>query len=232
MPKRWIDQLWERHYQQPQLSRTVEIVRQITAHNAFTPAFQHFRFYADGTESGSSPYGGAAEDANVTVDVSSGDVQIQLRLMIEETGGDTNGSSSDNWALLYDIDGAATFAGIYGATHELEHDAGSTLTDDAATTNRATNGLTDGAGTFVAGRQETNGQINNHQITAGDYTEHVYGLLVLAANVNNGTTLDFEFALNGGSPGMTNNVTPRITIVKSAPSASPSLEPSKIVRSW
>ena len=230
---RWIDRLWERHYQRPPLSRTVEIVLGIKAtHNPFTPVFNAFRFYADGTESGSSPLGN--QDQNITVDVSSGNQQVHLRVRIDETGGDSSGSGNDDWVLESQKNGSGGFVSIDGSQAGLTMDTGSSLTNNGATTNRATNGISDGPGSFVAGIQKEgdSGQILDYQLTAGNFTEHVFAMLLTAASLNNGDFFDFRVTLNGGTPGMTNNVTPRITIVKSAPSASPKLEPSKIVRSW
>lgn len=91
-------------------------------------------------------------------------------------------------------------------------ESASALTDGAATTNRATNGISDpGAGVFVVGVQEANdGLIANHQLTGGDFTEHVWGLTLIAADLADADTLDFRLLLNG-SP-ITATVTPRITV--------------------
>lgn len=180
---------------------------------SFTPAFDAWRFYADGTESGSSPYGGAAQDANVSVNVGSGNVQIHLRARIQETGG-AAGATTDDWGLEYQVGGSGPWTAITAASSRVRSDTGSSLTDGSATTNRGTNGITDGTGSFVAGEQEeANGVIENSQLTASNFTEHVWALLVIAADNSNAETLDFRITLNGGSPGMTNSVAPRITIV-------------------
>ena len=185
-------------------------------HDVFNAQVHVFRFYADGTESRSSPYGGAAENANVNVDVSSGDVQIHLRVGIQENGaGSASGAATDDWGVqcTSSVSGAFT---VTGSSTRVKADTGSSLTDGAATTNRATNGITDGGGTFVAGEQEeTNGVIEDHQLTADNFTEHVYAFLVVAADVVNAETLDFAITLNGSTTAsITNSVTPRITITK------------------
>lgn len=185
-------------------------------HDVFNAQVHVFRFYADGTESGSSPYGGAAENANVNVDVSSGNVQIHLRVGIQENGaGSASGAATDDWGVQCTSSVAGAFT-VTGSSTRVKADTGSSLTDGAATTNRATNGISDGAGTFVAGEQEeTNGVIEDHQLTADNFTEHVYAFLVVAADVANAETLDFAITLNGSTTAsITNSVTPRITITK------------------
>jgi hypothetical protein len=89
---------------------------------------------------------------------------------------------------------------------------GSSLTDGAATTNRATNGIGDpGTGSFVAGEQEVgNGLIENRQLTAGNFTEHVWALTLVAADLANADTLEFRVLLNGAP--ITAGVTPQITV--------------------
>ena len=104
-------------------------------------------------------------------------------------------------------------AAISFAQYELDL-ATQQLTEAAATTNRATEGISDGSGSFVAGQQDTeDGVILNHQLTASNFTEHVFALKIIAADVAPTDTLDFRLALNGGSPGMTNTVEPTITVV-------------------
>lgn len=184
--------------------------------NTFTPNANAFRFYQDGTESGSTPL--AAENTNITVDVDPGNQQVHLRYLVQETGA-ASGATTDDYRLQVDSNGAGTWAiTVNGATAKVQCDTASSLTDGGATTNRATNGITDGTGSFVAGEQEeANGTLEDHQLTASNFTEHVWGLLIIAADVSNNETLDFRMTLNGGSPGMTNGVTPRITIQKTPP---------------
>jgi hypothetical protein len=182
----------------------------------FTPAFDAFRFYNDGSESGSSPW--AAQSTNISVRCGAGDRKVHLRVRIQETGG-AAGASTDDWQLQYSKNGGA-YTNVTASSSNVRADTGSSLTDGSATTNRATNGITDGTGSFVAGVQEEgDGQIADHQLTASNFTEHVFALMLVAADLANGDTLDFRISLNGGSPGMTNSVTPRITVNKGTPSA-------------
>lgn len=176
-------------------------------HAAFTPAVDRFRFYADGTESGSTPE--AAENTNVSVAVDS-NRKIHLRYRIQETGG-ASGATTDDYGLEFSRNGGA-FTAVTASSSFVQADTASGLTDGAATTNRATDGIADGTGSFVAGEQEEgNGVIEDHQLTANNFTEHVWALLLIAADLGDGDTLDFRVTLNGGTPGMTNSVTPRIT---------------------
>lgn len=179
----------------------------------FTPVVQAFRFYDDDAgEATSTPL--ANQDTNVTINVDSGNVPFQLRYRIQATTA-VAGSSSDDYALQASVNGGA-FATVTTSTADVIASA-SGLTNDGATTNRATNGLTDGTGSFVAGEQCTDGTLDNFALTASNFTEIVYGGTVVAADVEDGDTIDFRASLNGGTPGMTNSVTPRITVQKSLP---------------
>jgi hypothetical protein len=94
----------------------------------------------------------------------------------------------------------------------------SNLTDGAATTNRASSGITDGTGSFVASKVSEDGLLDNFQITASNFTEALYSMTLVSANLSNGDTLDFRVLRNGAVVN-TYSATPRITIVKSANSA-------------
>lgn len=181
----------------------------------FTPVVQAYRFYADGTEDGSSPL--AAQDTDVSV-LTDTNQKVHLRYLIQETGG-AAGATTDDYQLQYSKNSGA-FTNVTASSTNVQADTGSSLTDAGATTNRATNGISDGTGSFVAGQQEEgDGQIANHQLTASNFTEHVWAVLLIAADVANGNTLDFRVTLNGGSPGMTNSVVPTITITKTPTTA-------------
>ncbi len=176
---------------------------------AFTPDADAFRFYDDGTESGSVAK--AAQDTNINLD-STGDPQVHLRYRVQEIGG-LSGLSTDDWRLQRSKNGG-TFFNVTGGGDDVLIDSASSLTEGAATTNRASEGISDGTGSFVVGEQkETNSLISNHQITANNFTEHVFALKVIDADLTAGDEIDFRMTLNGGTPGMANSVTPRITIV-------------------
>lgn len=150
--------------------------------NMFTPHLRRFRFYDDsGGEAGSSQL--AAEDTNISVDVTSGDVDIQYRVLIEETG-NAAGSTMDDWTVQTNKNGAGVVdlsatdpgSGIHGTN------AG--LTNDAATTDRGTDPISNpGAGSFVAGEQSNDGVVDDMELTALNFTEHVWGIRLVSANL-------------------------------------------------
>lgn len=175
--------------------------------DVFTPEVDAFRFYSDGTESGSSPK--AAQDIDITLDAT-GDAQFHLRYRVQETGG-LSGASTDDYALQVNKNSGG-FVAVTASSSDVQSDTASSLTADGATTNRGTNGITDGTGSFVAGEQEeTNGVIEDRQLTADNFTEHVWACKLIDTDLGDGDTLDFRVTLNAGSPGMTNSVTPRLS---------------------
>lgn len=179
--------------------------------STFTPLVDKFRFYEDGTESGSSP--AANEDTNISGRNVNSDSKIHVRYRIQESGG-KSGNAGDDWNLQYQIDGGG-FTNVTTTSTGVKVDTGSSLTDGSATTNRATNGITDGTGSFVASQQEEgDGQITNFQLTASNFTEAVWAVTLVSAGLTNGNVIQFRVSLNGGSPGVTNSVTPQITVSK------------------
>lgn len=178
-------------------------------HAAFTPVVNAFRFYNDdGDEDGSTPI--ANENTNITVDVSAGDVRFHLRYLVQETGG-VSGATTDDYVPEWSKNSGAYSTAANGVDSALT----SFWVSSMATTDRATNGISGGTGSFIAGiADEGPAQILDYQLTASNFTEHVYVFEAVSASVNNGDTFDFRLTLNGGAPGMTNNVTPRVTITK------------------
>ncbi len=185
---------------------TIAVVGPVIEPNAF-------RLYDDGTESGSSPK--AAQDVNIELD-STGDAQFHLRYRFQNN---TNVSMStlDDYRLEVSKNGGS-FATVTASSSNVQSDTASGLTDGAATTNRATDGIADGTGSFNAGEQEeTNGVIEDLRILFADFTEVVWGCKLIDADVSDTDTLDFRvaYASGGGGfgdPGMLNSVTPRITV--------------------
>ena len=173
----------------------------------FDPEFTAWRFYDDDAgEAASAPLEAEDTDHTLTVDA---DTSIQLRMAIQNN--DAAGST-DDYRLDYDKNsvGFAILTTSDTGTGILAATAG--LTNDNATTDRATNGITDGSGTFDAHVQITDG-IGNATLGASNWTETVYGVRFISANVANNDTFDFEF----GRPNvMVNTVVPRITISKAA----------------
>jgi hypothetical protein len=188
----------------------------LCGHDEFAPDITHFRFYEDGTEAGSSP--AAGEDVNVTGRGVDSDSQIQLRLLMDELGaGDIGGNAIDDYDLQYRVNGGGSWITPTGATNRVRMDSGSFLTDGGATTNRGTDGLTDGAGSFVASEQMvSDAELANFELTANNFTEMVWGLLLVSADFSDGDFIEFRLRYNAGNPGMDNTQVPRITVTKTA----------------
>ncbi len=87
----------------------------------------------------------------------------------------------------------------------------SQLTDGAVTTDRSTGITNPGSGSFVAGEQESNnGLIEDHRLTGDNFTEHVFALKLISADLVDTNTLGFRLLLNGST--ITNAFEPVITI--------------------
>jgi len=174
----------------------------------FTPDLKAFRFYDDDAgEAASTAL--AAQDIDISPNVDS-DTSIQLRLRVDETGA-VAGAGTDDYQLQYDKNSG-------GFVNLTTTDTGTGiravlagLTNDAVTTNRASEGISDGSGSFVAGEQSSDGLIDDRQLTASNFTEHVYGVEFVSSNVANNDTFDFELST---PVGIVNTETPRATIVK------------------
>lgn len=180
------------------------------------PAFTQraFRFYEDGSESGSSAVD--SQDTNINR-LTDSDSNLALRLSVQETA-NSGGASTDDWQLQYSKNGGAYTDVTTSSSNVKGYNSGS-LTDAGATTNRATNGISDpGTGSFVAGLISEDGLLDNHQLTAANYTEHLFSLTIVAADTAAGDTLDFRILYKGAATNMTYSVTPRITVTKTGPS--------------
>ncbi len=177
----------------------------------------HYRFYAgDGDETNSTAK--ELEDTAHTLTVDTDQI-IQVRMVIEnQTAAD--GSTMDDYQIQYeknatggDID-VPTSDGGAGISSDT---AG--LTNDNATVERVTDGLTGGGGSFVAGEQSTDGLIDNMQLTGSNYTEHVWGIKFYTANMANNDTFDFTY--NVGGKVADAHATMRIIISKTPPVGGP-----------
>lgn len=181
-------------------------------HNPFTPALGAVRFYQDGTESGSTPY--AAQDTNYTLTVTA-NTKFHYRAVLTETGGNTSGATTDDWQIQYSKNSGA-YTNITGSSSNIRATTSASVSDGGATTDRATNGLTNPVGqTFQAGIIEaSDGVIADYQLNSNQFTELLYVLEVVYADVANNDTFDFRVTFNGGTPGMGISTTLRLTISK------------------
>lgn len=178
--------------------------------NKFVVDFDAFRFYEDdGSESASTPI--ENQDINVTNWNVSSDSQLHLRYRVQETGGGSiAGDAADDYTIQYRVNGAGGWTTVTASSARVQADTGSQLTDGAATTDRATNGISAGSGSFFAGVQEEgDGEITDFQHEADNHTEHVWALNLPSADWTGGDFVDFRAQLNGGN--VDNAVTPRIT---------------------
>ena len=180
--------------------------------NKFAATFAAFRLYEDGTESGSTAI--AAQDTDITGRDVSSDNQIHLRVRIDETGaGSVDGDTTDDWGLDHRLNGAGAWTAVTASSTRVQADTGSTLTDGNASTNRATDGISDGSGSFVAGEQEDqDGEITDHQLTADNFTEHVWALKLISADLSANDALTFRVTRNGSS--IAAGVVPSVTVSK------------------
>jgi hypothetical protein len=182
----------------------------MSGHASFTPVLRAYRIYGDGTESGSSAL--AAQDIAPDIDVSSGNQQAHIRVSIEETGGGS-GVADDTWQLQYSKNGG-TWTNVTASSSNVQADTGSGLTDDGATTNRASEPILDPVSTWQAGKQEEGNGVLAFGQNNDTYTEHVYAVLLIAADLADGDALTFRVSYEAGTPGFTHNVTPTIDVTK------------------
>lgn len=182
----------------------------------FDPDFVNFRFYDDDAgEAASAPLEAQDIDHTLTVDT---DQAIQFRALIQNQMA-ADGTTMDDYGIEYDKNGAGPVSLTTTDTGTGIRAVAAGLTNDNATTDRSTNGITGGSGTFVAGEQSSDGIVDDMQLTSSNYTHHAYGVEFVSTNVANNDTFDFTFT---GSSGVTNTATPRITISKAAPAGGPS----------
>jgi hypothetical protein len=189
------------------------IPRYLIGHDLFTPAQSHFRFYSDGTESGSTAL--AVEDTNISLAVNGpGDSTVHLRVLINATN-TAPGLATDDYQLQVNKN-STSYADITGSSVNVKGFDSTNLTEGQATTNRA-GGLTD-IGTFAAGKVSEDGLVDDVLLNGSGCTELLYSLALPFADVASGDTLDFRVLVNGGT--MIYNVTPRITITQTNPTIS------------
>ena len=176
----------------------------------FTPTANAFRIYDDNAgEAASSPL--EAQDVDHSFNVDSNN-SLQIRWRVDEVGG-VSGTTMDDYIVQY----SKNSGGFVNLTTSDIGDGiravAAGLTNDNATTDRSSDPISNpGGGSFVAGEQSTDGSVDDMQLTASNFTEHVYGVEFVAANVAADDTFDFKFSKPSG---IVNSVTPRITISKS-----------------
>ena len=184
--------------------------------NKFVVDADAFRFYEDdGATSESDSTAIAAQDTNVTRNIY-GDNRVHLRYRVQEVGaGSIGGGASDDYTIQYQVNGGGGWTTIQLLTVRVQMDTGSELSNGDPTTDRGTDGISAGSGSFFAGEQEDQGgEITNFVHQADNYTEHVWALFLPNADWTDGDFVDFRMRLNGGS--MDNSIVPRLTNVEVA----------------
>lgn len=178
---------------------------------------QAFRFYADGTESGSLAID--SQNADITPNCSS-DFDFQLRVRLYEDLDDFGAGS--NWRLQYSKN-SGTWTNVTTSSSNVKGFNSSNLTEGQATTER----LTGGSGSWQAGKCSEDGEVNSVMLLTPSYTEFVYSLTIVAADVAEDDTLDFRVLKDGSS--ITYSVTPRATATKTGGGGGGSGSPSLLL---
>ncbi len=172
----------------------------------FDPDFIQFRFYDDDNdEANSTPLENQGVDHTLAI---SADTAIQLRCLIQNQDA-ADGTTMDDFDIEYNKNGGGVTALTTTDNGDGIRAVAAGLTNDAATTDRASNGMTGGSGTFVAGEQSSDGVVDDSLLTASNYTHHAYGIEFVFANLADTDVFDFTFS---GASGVTNTATPQITL--------------------
>lgn len=150
-----------------------------------------FRLYKDGTESGSTPLD--AEDTDITLGF--GD-WFHYRASVTRTA--TGGSRSIQPAFEFRRNGGGWFA-INTISARVRVVDSVNFTNESATTDRATDGLTDAGTTFVAGHAlDTAGaSVGTIALNNNEFTECLISLYLAWEDFNDGDTVDLKMTDNG-----------------------------------
>lgn len=178
--------------------------------NVFALTQRAYRFFNDdGSETTATV--AAAENTALTKSINAANPRMVLRISLAETGaGSISGASTDDYQLQYSYDGGA-YTNVTTSSSVVKGYDSSNLTNDGATTDNA-NLSNAGSGSFVAGEVSEDGLVDNLQITANNFTELLFTLEIVHADVAHGKNIDFRVLLNGATTNMTYTVTPRITV--------------------
>lgn len=181
--------------------------------NIFALTQQRYQWYEDDTGL-ATPI--AAENTAMTRLVAANSNFILIVQLQESGAGSVSGATTDDYRLQYSKNGGA-FTNVTTATTNIRGNTSSpsTPTDDSANVNQR---LTSGSGSWLAGRRDHTGEVTNFQVTANNFTEHLYCLTCVAADVAEGDVFTFRVLLNAATTNVTYSVTPTFTVTKiSAP---------------
>ncbi len=174
----------------------------------FTVQLDEYRFYEDGPLATSTALG--TQSVALTRNVDSNSI-LQIRVQVQEVGG-IDGLTTDDYQLQYNKNSEAPggYVDVNASSSDVKVVNGNPADGDDVTGSR----LTGGAGSFVTGGyDEGDGLVDNRQLTAGNYTEHVLTIELQAADLTNGDDIFFRILLNGATFD-TYNVTPQVIVEK------------------
>ena len=118
--------------------------------------------------------------------------------------------NATSWASTATND---TIFEVYTASSTAVTHASANLTDGAVTTNR----LTGGTGSFTAGKVSEDGLADNVGWSGNNFTELLYSVTLLQADLADGDTLRFRVLRNGVTTGLTYTQTPTIDVTAGPP---------------
>lgn len=173
----------------------------------FAVTQQRFRFYND-DGSITTATAAAAENTNLTITDGGGNKSYHLLIQMQETGG-TSGATTDDWQLQYSKNAGAwtnvttTSSNVKAFDSANLTDGGSIATGDFR--------LTAGTGTAQAGKISEDGLLDDFIVRSTQYSEILFTIQTVDADLAAGDTLDFRVLYNGATTDVTYSVTPRIT---------------------
>jgi hypothetical protein len=166
-----------------------------------------YRFYADGTETGSTAI--AAQNTGIVADLASSDLDLHLRVRLQENG--TAAVSASDFQLEYDINTSGAWSEVNSGDFAVPSIDGPNLTNGAATTNR----LTGGTGSFEAGKISEDGTVDALGWGLGNHTELLYSIRLVSAEFSDEDIVDFR-VLQNFNPLSGYTQTPTVEISKTA----------------
>jgi hypothetical protein len=177
------------------------IPKYLIGHGVYTINQASYRFRNDDGSESTATWK-AAENAKLEITSIAADIPFRLRVMVQETGGETGTSS---FKLQRSVNGGA-YADITTTSTYVRVRASANVTDGAATTNQI-----GGTGTFNGGqfRETITASTVNH--TASGHSEHEYSCILRSADYALGDNVKFRLIrTESGNPPSIISQTPEI----------------------
>jgi hypothetical protein len=159
-----------------------------------------YAFYNSGSETGAAILGSQNTPRSHSIDF---DQYIQLRVRLQ--AGATAPPGTSDWQLQYDVNSSNTWINVTAASAGIRATVSGAVTNGAVTTNR----LTGGTGTFQAGLISTDGLVDNLGWSSNNFTELLFDLRTVAADLANGDAIRFRI-----SPDTAYSVYPTLNLTK------------------